>query len=141
MKTVVDYLKKNKQYKHDVMGRDFELELEGDDVTLKVNGDEWEIYATPPHYEVEYEIQDILEEHKIEIRFCEICGKPFDAGFTADDGGWYCCEDCFEGAMNKDYGEGKWRGTDEEGSYGGFYEYLNDGDEWEDTGIYWTEWY
>ena len=42
--------------------------------------------------------------------------------------------------MNKDYGEGKWRATEKEGIYGGLYERLNDGDEWEDTGIYWTEW-
>lgn len=140
MKTVVDYLKKNKKYIHDVMGRYFELELEKDTVVLKVNGDEWEIYVGPQNYEVEYSIQDILEEHKIEIRFCEECGIPFDAGFTADDGDWYCCEECFEDSMDKSYGKGNWRGTDEEGEWGGFYEHL-DGDEWADTGVYWTEWY
>ncbi len=140
MKTVVNYLKKNKKYIHNVMGRYFELELKGDNVILRVKDDEWEIDACPPHHEVEYEIQEILEEHKIEIRFCEVCGMPFDAGFTTEDGGWYCCENCFEGAMDKDYGKGKWRGTDEEGEYGGFYEYFCC-DEWEDTGIYWTHWY
>ena len=42
--------------------------------------------------------------------------------------------------MNKAYGKGKWRGTDEEGYYGGFYEYLQDDGEWEDTGVFYTEW-
>ena len=41
--------------------------------------------------------------------------------------------------MDKDYGKENWKPTDEEGEYGGFYEYLNNG-EWQDAGIYWTEW-
>jgi hypothetical protein len=91
-------------------------------------------------YGAEEFIEDVLSAHKIEVRFCEECGKPYDAGYIAGDGDWYCCEDCFEGVMNRDYGEGKWRGTDEEGYYGGYYEHLEDDGEWEDTGIYWTEW-
>lgn len=43
--------------------------------------------------------------------------------------------------MDEDYGKGKWIGTDEEGVDGGFYEHLDEDDEWEDTGIYWTHWY
>jgi hypothetical protein len=140
MKDVVDYLKKHKQYKHDVMGRDFELELDGNVITLRFHGHEWWI-AVKPNENPEYVIQDILEdEYKIEIRFCEECGKPFDAGFMAGDGDWYCCEECFESSMDESYGKGNWRGTDEEGVCGGFYEHLND-DEWLDTGVFYTEWY
>ena len=140
MKTVVDYLKKNKKYEHDVMDADFELELEGDIIKLRCNEEEWSI-STTSGVDAEYDIQEILEEHEIEIRFCEICGIPMDQGYTTDCGGWYCCEDCFEGAMDEDYGKGKWRGTDEDGIDGGFYEALDEDDEWEDTGVYWTQWY
>jgi hypothetical protein len=87
----------------------------------------------------DFDLQDMLDEFGLEIRFCEECGKPYDAGFIAGDGDWYCCHECFESIMDRDYGKGKWRATDEEGDRGGFYEYL-DGDEWEDTGIFYTEW-
>ena len=142
MKTVVDYLKKNKKYIHDVMGRYFELELydNGNDIGLQFENDGHIIPINGEDHVVEGLIQDILEERKIEIRFCEECGIPFDAGFTAGDGDWYCCEECFEDSMDKSYGKGNWRGTHEEGEWGGFYERL-DGDEWTDTGVYWTEWY
>ena len=139
MKTVMDYLKEHKRYEHDAMGRNFILELREGDVFLKLNEEEWLVDGENGQ-EIEVCIQDILEENKIEIRFCEICGKPFDYGYTVDGGFWYCCEDCFEPTMDNDYGKGNWRGTDEEGDNGGFYEYLSDG-EWEDTGVYWTEWY
>ena len=103
------------------------------------------------------DVKKVLSEHggekidiiaKIENRsgvmnikeICEECGKPFDAGFIGGDGDWYCCGSCFDDAMDKTYGEGKWRPTDEEGEYGGFYENF-DGDEWVDTSIYYTEWY
>lgn len=90
----------------------------------------------------EEEISEILSENfGIEIRFCEQCGKPFDAGYTVDCGWWYCCEECFDEAMDDDYGEGNWRPTDTEGIYGGFYEFLDKSNNtWEDTGIYYTEW-
>ena len=140
MKTVVDYLKKNKKYEHDVMDADFELELKGDIIKLRCNEEEWSI-STESGVDAEYDIQEILEEHEIEIRFCEICGSPMDQGYTTDCGGWYCCEDCFEGAMDTDYGKGNWRGTDEEGIGGGFYEAMDEDGEWEDTGVYWTQWY
>lgn len=140
MKTVVDYLKKNKKYTHDVMERDFELELDGSVITLRFHGHEWWIAITPDK-NIEYIIQEILEENfKIEIRFCEECGIPMDEGFMIDDGSFYSCESCFETAMDKEYGKGNWRATDEEGAWGGFYEYL-DVDVWEDTGIFWTHWY
>lgn len=137
IKTIVDYL--NKEKFHDYIGScDVVLEIEGNKITMTCDSAEYIIdilKATP-----EYKIQDILEEeYKTEVRFCEECGKPYDAGFIAGDGDWYCCEDCFEDAMNKCYGKGKWRPTEEEGCSGGFYESLDE-DEWLDTGIYYTEW-
>ena len=140
MKTIVDYLIKKQTYEHNVLGRDFILVLEDKVITLKYHGHEWWIATNKPGVEIEYIIQDTLEECGIEIRFCDECGKPFGEGFMMEDACWYICDDCFEAAMNAEYGEDKWRATDEEGSYGGFYEHLNDGDEWEDTGIFWTEW-
>ena len=140
MKTIIDYLIQNHIYKHDTLGRDFILKLEGKVITLKYHEHEWWIATNKSVQEIEYIIQDIIEEYGIEIRFCDECGKPFDAGFMMEDGCWYICDDCFEHAMNKEYGQGKWRATNKEGEWGGFYEHLNDYDEWEDTGIYWTEW-
>lgn len=140
MKTVVDYLKEHGKYEHDFEGRAFELILKGNQILLNYS-DGWAVIRTDlKDYEVENAIAEILEEHNIEIRFCEECGKPFDAGFIAGDGDWYCCGGCFDDAMDKTYGEGKWRPTDEEGEYGGFYENF-DGNVWVDTSIYYTEWY
>lgn len=139
MKTVVDYLKENKKYEHDVMDADFELELEGDKIKLKHGTDEW-LIDTESGLDAEYEIQEALEECGIEIRFCDECGSPMDQGFMVEDGSFYSCEDCFESAMDHTYGKGNWRATDEEGEWGGYYEYL-DVDVWEDTGIFWTNWY
>ena len=138
MKTIVDYLKKNKRYEHDVIGRDFTLELWGVNIMLTHNKNS---YLIDQSIESESIIQHILEESGIEIRFCEECGKPFDAGFMVDGGFWYCCEDCFNDAMDKSYGKGKWRGVDEEGDNGGFYECQEVDGSWEDTGIFYTEWY
>ena len=141
MKTVLDYLKEHGKYEHDFKGRAFKLELIGECILLtRENGKEHVINANQKGWDIEINIQGILEHDKIEIRFCEECGKPFDAGFIAGDGDWYCCEDCFDGAMDATYGEGKWRPTDEEGEYGGFYESF-DGNVWEDTSVYYTEWY
>ena len=95
----------------------------------------------PAHACIDEELQQYLyDKDKTEIRFCEECGIPYDKGFIAGDGDWYCCEDCFETAMNSYYGIGKWRPSEEEGYYGGWYEYLNDHEKWEDTSIYYTEW-
>lgn len=135
-KTIIDYL--NKGNFNGIIGNcNITLEIQGD--KIKMICDEKE-YIIDAFVSSKYEIRDILEEnHKTEIRFCEECGKPYDKGFIAGDGDWYCCEDCFEDVMNRDYGQGKWRTTDEEGRYGGFYECLDE-DEWIDTGIYYTEW-
>ena len=140
MKTIVDYLKEHGKYVHDFEGRAFELILKGNQILLN-HAEGWAVIKTDlEDYEIENAIEEILEDHKIQIRFCEECGKPFDAGFIAGDGDWYCCEDCFDGAMDQTYGKGKWRPSDNEGENGGWYEVLNE-DEWEDTGIFYTEWY
>ena len=140
MKTIVDYLKEHGKYEHDFEGRAFELILKGNQILLNHN-EGWAVIKTDlDDYEIEDAITEILEDHHVAIRFCEECGKPFDAGFIAGDGDWYCCEDCFDGAMDQTYGKGKWRPTEDEGEYGGYYESL-DGDEWVDTSIYYTEWY
>lgn len=140
MKTVIDYLKAHEKYEHDFQGRYFELILKDNQILLNYD-DGWAVIKTDlKGYEIEIAIAEILEEHGIEIRFCEECGKPFDAGFMADDGSWYSCEECFDASMDRTYGKGKWRPSEYEGEYGGWYEALN-GDEWEDTSIFYTEWY
>lgn len=138
MKTIKDYLEKNGSFKTYLKDREVGFTLCEDYIIVEVDtGVAADIYELKE----EMEIQDMLyDNYNVEVRFCEECGKPFDAGFTAENGDWYCCEDCFEPTMNRDYGKGKWRASDGEGYYGGFYEYL-DGDEWEDTGIFYTEWY
>ena len=139
MKTVVDYLKEHISFtgyagKHEIrLGFD-----RYENVILKVDDRDHLILASPT--DTESLIQEILEdEYKTEIRFCEECGKPYDAGYMAGDGEYYCCEECFEPMMDRDYGKGKWRPTEDEGCFGGFYEYFG-GDFWEDTGIFYTEW-
>ena len=139
--SVVDYLKTHGKYIHDVAGRAFELVLEGANLRLKVNGDERLLQAYPVGLDVEGCVMDMLEEHGIDIRFCEECGKPMDEGFMADGGGFYSCEDCFNTAMDQLYGKGKWRCANEEGEYGGYYEHLDEDGNWQDTGIFWTQWY
>ena len=141
MKTVLDYLKEHGKYEHDFMGRAFELEMKKDVIWLGCNGEWVLINANQKGWTIENDIRAILEDdHGIEIRFCEECGIHFDAGFMAGDGDWYCCEECFEESKNKTYGKGKWRPSEYETEWGGWYEYL-DGDEWEGTSIFYTEWY
>lgn len=139
MKTIKDYLRENGDFKCDLGNRtEVGFALAEDNIIMMVDtGVATDIYKL----EIGRDVQDVLyDDYNIEIRFCEECGKPFDAGFTAGDGEWYCCEDCFESVMDRDYGKGKWRATEEEGEYGGFYEYL-DNNRWEDTAIFYTEWY
>lgn len=141
-KTIVDYLKVDHPeatcYWEGNIG-EYHIEIafrKGKQLVLLCDGDEYDIDLTNPNYA----IQDIMyDNYDTEIRFCDECGKPYDAGFMAGDGEYYCCEECFEPMMDRDYGKGKWRATEDEGYRGGFYEYL-DGDEWEDTGIFYTEW-
>lgn len=141
MMTIVDFLRKNREYKEQFGNYEVLFKYGGHRIIIECECERFEIVIDDDDiYEIHNTIQDIMESFgKTEIRFCEECGKPYDKGFMAGDGYWYCCEDCFEGAMNETYGEGKWRSTDEEGYYGGYYEYF-DCDEWEDTGIFYTEW-
>lgn len=139
MKTIVDYLKQHKQFTGEIGGYKLKLKLENlniimeveDMIYCKVNVNRSDVCET-----LQYLFESITE---MEIRFCEKCGKPYDRGFTAEYVDWYCCEECFESAMDRDCGRGNWRAAKEEGVYGGWYETLRDG-RWEDTGIYWTEW-
>lgn len=138
MKTIKDYLEKNGSFKTHLKDREVGFTLCEDYIIVEVEG---RVAADIYELKTQRDIQDMLyDNYDVEVRFCEKCGKPFDAGFMMDGGFWYSCEECFEEVMNKKYGKGKWRPTSEEGYYGGFYEHL-DGDEWEDTGIFYTEWY
>lgn len=141
MKTIVDYLIQNKIYEEEIAGYNVKLKLSGKYIVMQVDDYPEDLIRLNKNDVPETEIKYILDEdYGAEIRFCEICGKPFETGFIAGDGDWYCCEECFEPTMDKDYGKGKWRATDEEGEYSGFYEFIGRDGEWQDTGIYWTEW-
>jgi hypothetical protein len=151
MKTFVNYLEEHKEFEMYisqwrngmVVGYTLEAKLQDDIIWIKCADRNVSIekrtYVSDSDY-LHEEIIEILNFFKLEIRFCEECGKPYDAGIIMCDGDWYCCEECFEGSMDESYGKGNWRGTDEEGVCGGFYEHLN-GDEWLDTGVFYTEWY
>ena len=80
-------------------------------------------------------------------RTCEVCKKPISSGMTDDWGNFFCCEDCFDQYMDKEYGKGNWKSTDivngehlDDGC-GGFYVFLTPEGNWEGTGAYYTEWY
>jgi hypothetical protein len=139
MKNVIDYLIENKKFEGIIGNANIKIEL-CDDVVVIIRDECVHTFRLSDDIVAEYEIQDILEANKIEVRFCEICGKPYDKGFTAGNGEWYCCEECFEATMDEDYGKGKWRPSEQEGEYEGWYEYLNEENEWEDTGVFYTEW-
>ena len=139
MKTIVDYLKKHKTFIGQIGGYELKLELKTRQLIIEANNQRCVFNPYKP--DIDGVVQEAFENMTSkEIRFCDECGKPYDAGYIACDGDWYCCEACFEPTMDKDYGKKKWRSTKEEGIYGGLYEYLNTDGEWEDTGIYWTEW-
>lgn len=138
MKTIIDYLKANKKFEGVIGNTDIKLEM-FEDLLVMTRGTHIHTCKIADYSDAESFIRDTLEANKIEVRFCEECGKPYDAGYIAGDGDWYCCEECFESVMDRDYGKGQWRGTNEEGEWGGYYEHF-DGTEWVDTGIYYTEW-
>lgn len=144
-KYITDYLKAHGEYAYSSeTNGNFTLKLNADHIQFSFDtGWGREASICIPINQKELDIEDIissmLERADTEIRFCEHCGKPIDRGFTIDEGGWYCCEDCFEDDMNEYYGEGKWRRT-ETGS--GYYEHYNENfKDWWNTGIYYTEWY
>lgn len=141
MKTIADFLKAN-EYTNDKIYEvgDVSFTMHGNTVMIAYNGEVWGIPASCTN--INAETQDLLYYHyDVEIRFCDECGKPYDAGYMGGDGEWYCCEDCFEPMMDRDFGKGNWRPAKEIGMYGGFYEYLTDSGKWKDTGAFYTEWY
>lgn len=76
-----------------------------------------------------------------EIRFCSICGRPMDRGFT-DENTYICSETEFILYMDETYGKRSWKATTEEiiGDDGCYVYQENEDSEWEDTGWYYTEW-
>ena len=77
------------------------------------------------------QLEDIMKAAKQKIRFCSICGKPMDIGFT-DMNQYWCSVDCVETHLAKTYDN--WfvitsniDGTTFETDEG-------------DTGIYYKEW-
>ena len=140
MKTILDYLKTEGRFEGAINNHDIVIDISGDEVWM-FRDEEWTfIKIDNGGLDIQIHIQDYLYEFdSTEIRFCEECGKPYDAGFMAGDGDWYCCEDCFDKAMNETYGKGKWKATKVEGPSGGYYACF-DGKEWEDTGVFWTSW-
>lgn len=140
MKTIINFLENNGEIKVDIGALALSFNPCFGYIVMCVNDTVYYEIEVSDVLAAQNQIQDILyDDYQTEIRFCEECGKPYDKGFMAGDGDWYCCEECFDSVMNETYGKGKWRPTDEEGSEGGYYEYF-DYDEWEDTGIFYTEW-
>lgn len=78
-----------------------------------------------------------------EFRTCNYCGKPMTEGFMVEGGGWYCCDDCFEPMMNRDYPNGYRANTHDDDPCwcDGMWDYKDDDGKWYDTGIFYTEWY
>lgn len=71
------------------------------------------------------------------VRRCKLCGKLVHDGMMNEEG-FYAHEDCFKVLMDRDYGPGNWRASEEELEYGGFYA-VKEGDSWVDTGIFYTD--
>lgn len=141
MKTIVDFLRENREFKEQFGNYEVLFKYGGHCITLECECEKFAMTYDGNGYDLHETIQDIMESFGgTEIRFCEECGKPFDKGFMVECGGWYSCENCFETAMDNTYGKGQWRSTEEEGYYGGYYESSHDGGEWEDTGVFYTEW-
>lgn len=86
--------------------------------------------------------------YKEDVFYCDHCGKILTRGMTDDDGNIHVHEDCFNDYMNQTYGEGNWKETETdeygcsiEDDLGGYYLIrYNRNEEWEATGIYYTEW-
>ena len=79
-----------------------------------------------------------------EIKYCAHCGKPISCGMTDDFCDIWVHEGCFEDYMNKTYGKGNWKPTEnhEEDGNGGYYLVRDDeNSEWYGSGIYYTEWW
>ena len=77
----------------------------------------------------------------METRICDRCGRTMTEGFVVGEGAIELCDECFEPWMDEACPDG-WRENehaDDPCWDGGFYDEKING-EWEDTGIYWTEW-
>lgn len=71
------------------------------------------------------------------VRRCKLCGKLVHDGMM-NEAGFYAHEDCFRVLMDRDYGPDGWMGYSEENSAGGYYS-VKQGDEWVETGIFYTD--
>lgn len=132
IKTIFEYLK-NGEFSGSIGKHEVSIKLARNCIEMCIDKEKYTIDL----YNAQEEIQDILYGlDKTEVRFCDECGKPYDAGFMIGDGEWYCCEECFEKIKEED----DLRPTEEEGCNGGFYEYTHDDGTVEDTGVFWTNW-
>lgn len=97
--------------------------------------------------ETEHFCEDCHTPADQEFRICVHCGLPMVDGMTNEGNemgaDFHCHEECFEAAMDDRYGKGEWRKnpSGEEGEYGGYYDELLEDGTWEDTGIFYTQWY
>ena len=79
---------------------------------------------------------------------CACCGEKINEGYyNEDDCVTYCSEECLEGELNAEFGEGNWREATEEeiaavreSGEGGFFFAKADGEEeWVNLPIYWVD--
>lgn len=80
----------------------------------------------------------LIDYYGITVRFCNDCGKPICEGMT-DDYECYYCSDCMDGFLKREYPLG-YRKSSDVGKWGGWIEYKTESGEWEDTGLYETDW-
>lgn len=145
-KTFMEFMKEIGTQKHElnypngyiiVFNKDNKMFVEGKNEKLDI-----EITF---EFEDEEDFQDKCEEMlNFEVRFCDICGRPMNVGYTDDGADFYNCCNCFEKDMDERYGKGNWRmyeSDDGKCNYlGGYYEYLED-DRWVADSSYYTEWF
>jgi len=75
---------------------------------------------------------------KHEFRICDRCGSVMTEGFC-DEEADHICEECFEDWMHESFPAG-WRAVEDDGC-GGYYEWYDAREqEWQGTGVYWTDW-
>ena len=143
MKNIYDFMEKEISFTLYYPQGSITIEKREEKLYAKVinNDEDYEAYF---FFVDESDLQDKCEERGFEVRFCDYCGKPFNAGYTDDDADFYNCEDCFEKDMDERYGKGNWRPYESEDGdcnwQGGYYERFIDG-KWEAEPSYYTEWY
>ena len=85
-------------------------------------------------------LEDIISESDLPLRICNGCGMPMTAGFTDEYGETYfCCYTEFAADMDKRYGKGNWRETEDPDAHH-CYEYRDENGEWVSEPSYHTEW-